>query len=67
MKLADWLREQKLTFTAFAARIDVSPETVRRYAAGERIPEREVMPRIVAETDGKVQANDFYATTQAAE
>lgn len=65
MQLSAWLRENELTFTAFAARIGVTPETVRRYAAGERIPERDIMPRVVAETEGKVQANDFYSAKAA--
>ena len=35
--------------------------SVLRYANGERIPRPDVMARIVAETDGEVQPNDFFS------
>lgn len=61
MTLADYLDHHKLTYAAFAAQIDVRhPRTVERYAKGQRIPDRNVMPRIVAATEGQVTPNDFH-------
>lgn len=66
MKLATWLSENGLNFVEFGARIERSGEAVRRYASGERIPDRETMPRIVRETGGSVTANDFFDLDHAA-
>lgn len=68
MKLETYLSERKLTDTAFAAVVGVTSEAVRRYKAGTRIPDRDVMIRIVTATDGLVRADDFYfSETEAAE
>jgi hypothetical protein len=60
MKLSHWLDREGLKPADFAPRIRRSSEAVRRYAAGERIPDRETMPLIVAETRGEVTPNDFF-------
>jgi hypothetical protein len=60
MKLATWLSEEGLNYVEFGSRIERSGEAVRRYASGERIPDRVTMPRIVHATGGKVTANDFF-------
>jgi transcriptional regulator with XRE-family HTH domain len=61
MKLQAYLEEAQLTYSQFAELIEVtSPETVRRYALGRRIPEKEVMQRIALATGCKVTANDFF-------
>ena len=60
MKLRDWLDERDISNADFGDRIKRSAEAVRRYAAGNRIPDRETMPLIVAETDGAVRADDFF-------
>lgn len=61
MHLRDWLSQEGIGFAEFARRINVSNATVvRRYAYGERTPERTVMPRIVEATNGAVQPNDFF-------
>lgn len=65
MQLADYLREKSLTLTAFAGKIEVSVETVRRYSEGARIPSRYIMPRIVKATDGQVRPNDFFESKAA--
>ena len=44
-----------------AERIGVTSVSLSRYERDERIPAREIMPKIVAETDGAVQPNDFYS------
>ena len=60
MRLDDWLEREGLKPAQFATRIGRTAEAVRRYAAGERIPDRETMPLIVAETGGEVTPNDFF-------
>lgn len=60
MLLQDWLSENGLSNGQFGARISRTAEAVRRYASGERIPDRETMTAIVGETGGAVLPNDFY-------
>ena len=60
MTLQEFLAQASLDRHQFAARINVSPETVRRYLKGERIPDKIVMGRIAIATDGQVTANDFF-------
>lgn len=60
MKLREWLDAEGVSNAAFAERIGRTAEAVRRYAADERIPDKETMPRIVAETTGAVTPNDFF-------
>lgn len=66
MQLQDWLSANSVSIPDFAKRINRTPEAVRRYAAGARIPDRETMPLIAAETDGAVTANDFFGIEDAA-
>lgn len=63
MLLQDWLAREGLTFGQFGGAIARSAEAVRRYANGERIPDRETMTAIVRETGGHVTPNDFYGLT----
>ncbi len=60
MTLKDWLAEKQLSPADFAVRIGRTAESVRRYANGERIPDKETMPLIAAETENVVTANDFF-------
>ena len=60
MRLADYLRAEKLTLAAFASRIEVGPMAVHRYAKAGRVPQPDVMRRIIEATDGAVTANDFF-------
>lgn len=61
MKLADWLKKHKITPTEFGRRIGVeSPSTTARYARGERVPRPSIMKKIIEETKGQVQPNDFH-------
>ena len=60
MKLRDYLKDHSLSQSEFADRIGVSKETVRRYIAGTRIPERETMEKIALATACQVTANDFF-------
>lgn len=68
MKLADWLKgdpetippRPAMTPTEFGRRIGCPQPTIWRYANDERIPEPEIMARIVEATGGAVTPNDFY-------
>lgn len=60
MRLRDWLTAKKMDFREFGETIGRTAEAVRRYANGERIPDRDTMPLIFSATDGAVTANDFY-------
>ncbi len=42
-------------------RTKAAPGNLSRYERDERIPARGIMPKIVAETAGAVQPNDFYS------
>lgn len=60
MTLKEYLKQAEIDHRTFADRIDVSPETVRRYLIGDRIPDKQRMSRIALATDGQVTANDFF-------
>lgn len=61
MKLAQYLTDNRISYSEFATVIGVANGTVvHRYASGKRIPEPATMARIVEKTDGQVQPNDFY-------
>jgi len=60
MTLRDWLADNGVSNAEFGRRIDRTAEAVRRYASGERIPDRETMPMIMRVTGGEVSANDFF-------
>lgn len=60
MTLKEWLAANDVTVAAFATEIGRASETVRRYAAGERIPDKLTMPLIAHATRGAVTANDFF-------
>jgi DNA-binding transcriptional regulator YdaS (Cro superfamily) len=59
MTLGHYLQRQKLTPLAFARLIGVSDESVRRYVRG-RVPESDIMRRIIRTTAGRVMPNDFF-------
>ncbi|AJR24541.1 helix-turn-helix domain-containing protein [Sphingobium sp. YBL2] len=60
MTLKEWLASKRMSVSRFAEMIERSPEAVRRYVNGDRIPDRETMPLIVQTTKGKVTPNDFF-------
>lgn len=60
MKLADYLAMTNTAVATLAESIGVEIGSAYRYVAGDRIPHPKVMARIVAETKGAVQPNDFY-------
>jgi len=58
--LKTYLDRTGVSRVQFAAQIGVTPEAVRKYLGGDRIPTREVMERIAEVTNGEVTANDFF-------
>ena len=60
MKLAAWLDDEGISRAEFGKRIYRSPEAVRRYINGDRIPDKDTMMLIAAETSNRVTANDFF-------
>ena len=60
MKLADYLKANGITATAFAAKIARSTATVSRLSRGRQRPDWSTLEAIRAATDGKVTANDFH-------
>jgi transcriptional regulator with XRE-family HTH domain len=60
MLLKDWLESEGVSVPQLAARIGRTPEAVRRYVAGERIPDKDTMPLIAEQTSFRVTANDFF-------
>ena len=61
MQLSDYLTKRGISRAAFAAQIGVEPRTVNRYCAGDRIPHRRIMWRIIVKTGGAVRESDFYS------
>ena len=67
MKLGDYLDKNGVTVRDFAERLGMSPEAVRLYVAGRRVPRQEAMEKIIQATGGKVEPNDFFTNADPAE
>lgn len=59
MRLADYLDQNGIKRTAFAAKIGVSPATVTGWCEDAFWPGKENAKRIWRATDGAVTPNDF--------
>lgn len=59
MKLIDYLHRERLTASAFAARIEVPTSTITRLLARERSPRLDLLEKVMIGTDGEVTPNDF--------
>ncbi len=64
MKLGEWLRSRGMSQQAFADAAGVSQGAVARFVLGRRMPNREMMRKIVEATEGQVMPNDFHDTGQ---
>lgn len=61
MKLARWMELHNLDNQAAAERIgDCTPEAVRHWVLGRRMPNAEYTEKIGVATNGKVTANDLF-------
>ena len=59
MRIDIYLAQMEISLDAFSRAIGVTPEAVRRYRAGDRLPHWDVMLRISEATKGAVTPNDF--------
>jgi len=62
MHLEAWRNQNGVSRSAFAEKIKITEETVRRYENGDRIPTRAIMHKITQATTGEVMAGDFYSS-----
>lgn len=62
MTLNHWIATTSPDLDAFARQIGVTPEAVRRYRNGSRMPEPLIAERIVKATRGKVTIQDLHDT-----
>lgn len=60
MDLKSYLKNHRMTETAFAVKLGVSQRTVNRYVQDERFPSPEMILRITEVTGGKVKIADWY-------
>jgi DNA-binding transcriptional regulator YdaS (Cro superfamily) len=67
MHLNEYLAENNMTMTAFAARVGVSRPAVSYWLCGKTRPAAPVAARIRQATGGKVTADDLQAAWEAAQ
>ena len=60
MRLKEYLKLNKITNKQFSKELGISPVSLSRYISGERIPEKDIVLKILKQTDGSVSPNDFY-------
>lgn len=66
MKLETYLSDNGITYASFAESLGVTGEAVRQWAGGSRHPRPRHMLRIMEETGGEVQPQDFLSAPEAA-
>jgi transcriptional regulator with XRE-family HTH domain len=62
MTLSEFMKADSLDAAELAARLKVSPEAVRKWLRGERIPRPAQMAAILEVSGGRVGAASFYAS-----
>ena len=60
MKFAEYIQKENKTIAGVARDLGLTHCVVRVWVAGEKIPSKENMQKIVAYTKGAVTPNDFY-------
>ena len=60
MNLKDYLKLNQITNKEFAKSLGINSVSLSRYINGERIPEKEIVLKILEKTNGCVSPNDFY-------
>lgn len=61
MKLAQYLSQNEIKPSVFAAEIGVAPSTITRLIKGERSPRLDLIRLIREKTGGAVTADDFMS------
>lgn len=64
MDLQAYLADRKITASAFAREIKVTPQALHRYLNKGRRPSSKVMDLIIAATKGSVTPNDFFSVQE---
>lgn len=67
MLLKEFLKIKKISIEDFAREMGLSYAAVRQYTNAGRVPKPKVMRQIINVTNGAVQPNDFFASTDNAE
>lgn len=62
MTLDQWMKEQGTTPERLGAEIGITGEAVRRYRSGSRMPEPEIVEKLVVATNGAVTVQDLHDT-----
>lgn len=65
MKLIDYLKDEDLTFQAFADRAKMLPQAIHKYAHGVQYPRPANAAKIVKASKGKVTLADIYGGQNA--
>lgn len=66
MKLHAYLAERRISLSAFARQVGAkNARTIQRYTKHGRVPSGPMMAKIMAETGGAVQPNDFCSAAAA--
>lgn len=65
MQLSEWLTQNKVRPSEFAARIGVSPQTITGWCKGSFWISKDKAQLVLDETKGEVTPNDFLETGAA--
>ena len=65
MRLADWIKKERITRRDFAGIIGVTPPYITALCDNTVWPGKDVAGRIAAATKGEVTPGDFLATKEA--
>lgn len=65
MKLGEWLAQNDMNSTQFAALIGCRESTVSMYLTGKRMPQHAIMQKIKDATGNQVTADDMFAARMA--
>ena len=65
MRLREYLALQNVDMGPFAVAVGVTRESIRRYAAGERVPRPATMHAIVKATNGRVKIEDLVGSVDS--
>ena len=60
MTLAEYLKAEALTETAFAELVGADQSTIHRLRAKGQVPGKDLMVKIFDATNGRVRADDFF-------
>jgi transcriptional regulator with XRE-family HTH domain len=61
MTLSEYLAQQSIKVSAFAAKVGVPPSTISRVIKRQREPGLDLLAKIMEATDGAVTPNDFLS------